>query len=274
MNMKMIIKKKMEELLSKEFYCSPNELNGKSTVYTVNFNAKQPYIKILAYRNCIVVCTSENLHYKVRELLQSKNRDEIFELPLVYGQTIHYVPNDNYSEDVLISSNCECEYLFGRDILSLTGLTGFENSLAYDENGSTSTKGVYIAKDNNKIIGVAGAAESSTDGVWEIGIDVMEKYRNARLGTYLVRGLTKELLARNIIPFYSAQQMGSFVFHSTSSHFNFGYSSPVLAKWRTHSATRFKSLSAFRLRTGVCPLIFTGASSLDVPYSELTGIYI
>ena len=42
MNMKMIIKKKMEELLSKEFYCCPNELNGKSTVYTVNFNAKQP----------------------------------------------------------------------------------------------------------------------------------------------------------------------------------------------------------------------------------------
>ena len=96
------------------------------------------------------------------------------------------------------------EYLFGRDILSLTGLTGFENSLAFDENGSTSTKGVYIAKVNNKIIGAAGAAETSTNGVWEIGIDVLEEYRNARLGTYLVRGLTKELLVRNIIPFYSA----------------------------------------------------------------------
>ena len=30
----------------------------------------------------------------------------------------------------------------------------------------------------------------------------MEEYRNARLGTYLVKGLTKELLTRNIIPFY------------------------------------------------------------------------
>ena len=116
MNMKVIIKKKMEELLSKEFYYSPDELNGKSTVYTVNFNAKQPYIKILAYRNCVVVCTSENLRYKVQELLQSKNRDEIFELPLVYGQTIHYVPNDNYTEEALISLDCKCEYLFGRDI--------------------------------------------------------------------------------------------------------------------------------------------------------------
>ena len=198
--MKVVIRSKIEELLSKEFYCSSDELNGKSTVYSVNFNAKQPYIKILAYRNCVVVCTSENLHYKVRELLQNKNRDEIFELPLVYGQTIHYVPNDNYTGDVLISVNYECEYLFGGDILSLTGLTGFENSLSFDENGSTSTKAVYIAKDDNKIIGAAGAAESAIDGVWEIGIDVMEEYRNARLGTYLVKGLTRELLARNIIP--------------------------------------------------------------------------
>lgn len=40
MDMKVIIRKKMEELLSKEFYCSPDELNAKSTVYTVNFNAE------------------------------------------------------------------------------------------------------------------------------------------------------------------------------------------------------------------------------------------
>ena len=47
MSMKVIIKNKIEELLSKEFYCSSDELNGKSTVYSVNFNANQPYIKIL-----------------------------------------------------------------------------------------------------------------------------------------------------------------------------------------------------------------------------------
>lgn len=202
--MKEIIKSKIEEFLSNEFYCSLDELNGKSTVYSINFDAKQRYIKILAYRNCVMVCTSEDLHYRVRELLQGKNRDEIFELPLVYGQTIHYVPDHKYTKDALISLNYECEYLFDRDILSLFGLTGFENSLAFDENGFTPTKAVYIAKDNNKIIGVAGAAESSTEGVWEIGIDVMEEYRNARLGMHLVRGLTRELLARNIIPFYSA----------------------------------------------------------------------
>lgn len=165
---------------------------------------KQPYIKMLAYRNCVVVCTSGDLHSKVRELLQGKTRDEIFELPFVYGQTIHYVPNGGYIEDVLVPSNYEYESFWGRDIEILTGLTGFENSLAFDERGFTATKAVCLAKDNNKIIGVAGAAESPVDDVWEVGVDVMEEYRNARLGTQLVRKLTRRLLERNIIPFYSA----------------------------------------------------------------------
>lgn len=201
--MKDIIKNRIEELLSKEYYCTLKDLNKKGIIYSVNPKAVKPYIKILAYRNCVVVCTSKNLQSKVREILQDKNRDEIFEVPLVYGQTIHYVPSDDCTEK-LASPDYEYEYLFDKDLLSLNGLTGFENSLAFDENGFTSTKAVYIARDNNKIIGVAGAAETSVNGVWEIGIDVTEEYRKVGLGTYLVKRLTKELLARSIVSFYSA----------------------------------------------------------------------
>ena len=128
-----MIKNKIEELLINEFCCSSDELNGKSTVFSINFNAKQPYIKILAYRNCVVVCTSEDLHPKVQELLLNKNRDEIFELPLVYGQTIHYVPDGGCICDMPDSLKYGCECLFYRDILSLDGVTGFENSLAFHE---------------------------------------------------------------------------------------------------------------------------------------------
>ena len=209
MIMKEIIRNKIEALLSSEFFCSLDELNGKETIYSVNINAERPFIKIMAYRNCVVVCTSKDLHSKVRKILQDKNRDEIFELPLVYGQTIHYVPNgdytnNDYTEDMPVSPDFEYVQLFSDDILSLAGLNGFENSLVFDENGFTSTKAIYFAKDNSRIIGIAGAAESSINGVWEMGVDVMERYRNAKLGTCLVRKLTGELLARNIVPFYSA----------------------------------------------------------------------
>lgn len=199
-----IIKGKIEELLSKDYCCSLDDLNGKSIVYTVNGNKKQPYIKILAYRNCVVVCTSENLHDYIQELLQNKNRDEIFEMPFVYGQTIHYVPGGICANNVAISQNYEYEYLEDIEISALAGLKGFDNSLSFDENGRTSTKAVYIAKYMNEIVGVAGAAESSVKGAWEIGVEVKEEYRKIRLGTYLVRKLTEKLLDRNIVPFYSA----------------------------------------------------------------------
>lgn len=226
--MKELIKSRIEALLSKEFYCDLKELNEKATIYSVNPNTKQSYIKILIYRNCIVVCTSESLQSKISEILQGKNRDEIFELPFVYGQTIHYVPDgdilldvkcpsvpaeasntgcpkvDTLSDSMCYPAGYQYESLFNKEIFSLVGLTGFENSLAFDETGFTSTKAVCLAKDNERIIGVAGAAESSIDGVWEVGIDVLEEYRNAGLGTYLVRKLTKELLKRNVVPFYSA----------------------------------------------------------------------
>ena len=45
MDMKAIIKSKIEELLSKEFYCSVDELNGKSVVYSVNINVKNHILR-------------------------------------------------------------------------------------------------------------------------------------------------------------------------------------------------------------------------------------
>ncbi len=205
--MKKTIQNKIEQLLSKEYHCSPEELKKSGTVYSIKPDAERPYIKILAYKNCVLVCTSKDWHTKVKTLLLNRSKDEIFELPFVYGQTIHYIPDisdGGYSGNGSMARGYVCRYIEGKDILQLNGLKGFENSLAFDDKGLTPTKAVFIAKRDNRIIGVAGAAESSVEDVWEVGVDVAEDYRNAGLGTYLVRGLTGELLARGIVPFYSA----------------------------------------------------------------------
>ncbi|MCM1134401.1 MAG: GNAT family N-acetyltransferase [Clostridium sp.] len=201
---KKTIQEKIERLLSKEYYCTLEELNQKGNLYPINTDAKKPYIKILAYKNCIAICTSKNLHEKAKELLQDKNRDEIFELPYVYGQTIHYVPAGEYAGAIPALPNYSCESLFDGDISILEGLKGFENSLGFDGDGYTPTRAVCIVRDGGKIAGIAGAAGTSVDGLWEMGVDVAEENRNAGLGTYLVKNLTRELLARGIIPFYSA----------------------------------------------------------------------
>ena len=202
--MKEVIRKKIEELLAKEYYLMMEVLGQKGTIFSVNTDTRQPYIKILAYRSCVAVCTSEGLHEKVQELLRGRSRDEIFEFPFVYGQTIHYVPDIERVTLVPSMPDGNFEFLMGEEISSLNGLKGFENALAFDENGFTPTKAVCIARYHEQIIGVAGAAASSVADVWEAGVDVAEAYRNAGLGTCLVSRLTKELLARNIVPFYSA----------------------------------------------------------------------
>lgn len=202
--MKEMIRNRIERLLSVELGISPGKLNETGTVYSVCTDRKQPYIKILAYRNCVAVCTSEELSVKIPELLQGKSRDEIFELPFVYGQTIHYVPDTRALGGVSGTPGYDCEFFYGREILALKGLTGFENSLAFDSNGTTPAKAACIAREGGRMIGAAGASETSVKGVWEVGVDVMEEHRNAGLGTWLVSRLTEELLQQNIVPFYSA----------------------------------------------------------------------
>ncbi len=199
-----ILKRKIEELLTKEYVCTAEELHGTGTIFSIRTGVKQPHIRILAYRHCVVVCTSEDIHGTIEGLLAGKSRDEIFELPYVYGQTIHYIPDLSLAEASLAPPDYECEFFFEQEVLSLRGLTGFGNSLEFEADGSTPTRAVCIAKDNGKIVGAAGAAGSSVEGLWEVGVDVLEGNRNAGLGTRLVRRLTRELLERNILPYYSA----------------------------------------------------------------------
>lgn len=196
------IQSKVEQLLSAQYRCGLPELRGKGTFFSACPDGEKPHLQIMAYRNCVVVCASEGLYPGLRQLLQGKSRDEIFEVPFVYGQTIHFVPGQRNPKERQTCYALECR--FDQELQTLAGLRGFENSLAFDDNEWTPTRAAVLAKDRDRIIAVAGAAASGVDGLWEVGVDVAEGYRNAGLATLLVSRLTKELLARNIVPFYSA----------------------------------------------------------------------
>lgn len=202
--MREMIRNKVEEYLAREYWCSPSRLRAGGTVYTVHGAADRPYIKIMAYRDTVVVCTSKDLAGRVRDLVENKSRDEIFELPLVYGQTIHYVPDRSDKGEVPAPTVLDSTFLFGDEIFSLRGLQGFDNSLAFDDRGHTPTKAACIARNGDMITGVSGAAPASPEGLWEVGMDVLPEYRNSGMGTYLVTKLTGELLKRDVVPFYSA----------------------------------------------------------------------
>lgn len=148
-------------------------MHDDGIVFTVNPIVSQPYIKIMAYRNSVVICTSQNISEKVKGMLRGKSRDEIFEMPFVYGQTIHYVPDRAYTYQFRKKTGYDFQMLFDENILSLQGLEGFENSLEFDDQGKTPTRAVCIVRENKKAIGVAGAAPTAIPDMWEVGVDVL-----------------------------------------------------------------------------------------------------
>lgn len=193
----------IQKYLSNLYNCQESDLDNETILFTVNDASEEPYIKIVAYKKCVVVCTSSDIRSRIENLLAGKTRDEIFECPFVYGQTIHYVPSLENMEEPEFPKTYTYELLGDADINKLIEVKGFDNSLVFDEDGTTSAKLVFVAKKDSEVIGIAGAGVV-TDEIWEVGIDVKPEFRNCGLGSALVKKLTLEILKRGIVPFYSA----------------------------------------------------------------------
>lgn len=187
--------------LSARLDCSPDELSGSGTVYVPNRTAEPPFLQLAAVGERVIVSASPELLPRVRELTEGRSRDEIFELPLVYGQTIHFIP-DNVP-DIPLPDGYEYRLLEGDDISELSGLRGFPNSLAFDESGHTGTGIVFFARSGDNIAALAGAGQEAP-GLWEMGVDTDPAHRGRGLGAALAARLARELMQRERAPFYSA----------------------------------------------------------------------
>ena len=192
-----------KQYLMEQFFCTDEQLLYEGVWFTKNTKTQLAYLKVLSYKESTIVNVSEDMFSVVKEHLQGKNRDEIFEYPAVYGQTIHYVPDVNLIEEPEFHLEYTYELLEGNELKKLQGIKGFDNSLVFNSEGQTSTQIVFVAKKDENVIGIAGAG-IVTDKLWEVGIDVKTEYRNGGLGSKLVKKLTLELLKKDIVPFYSA----------------------------------------------------------------------
>lgn len=216
---KLFLHSVIKQYLAKLYCCYESDLDTTNTIFSTCPNAMPGFMKIMTYRNCTIVCTSAELQSHIKSEMSPKNRDEIFEHPLVYGETIHYIPNLDLISEPILPDQFSYELLCESTICKLSNLSGFENSVSMSESGCVSTQIALVARHNGKIIGIAGAGKTS-DLLWEVGIDVDPNYRNANLGTNLVRKLTIEILKRGIVPFYSASitNLGSQMVASRSGY--------------------------------------------------------
>lgn len=191
------------EYIAETVGCTVSQLKSDETIFVMNPAKKENYIKILGIGDVNIISLSEDVHAHVKKLLAGKNRDELFESELIYGQTLRYIPDIKQMIPFTYPKEYAFEILESLDIQKLRGLKGFDNSLSFDEEGNTNTGIVLYAKKDGEIIAVAGAA-CETNEIMEVGIDVKKSYRGEGLAKLLVHNLSVEILKRNKIPFYSA----------------------------------------------------------------------
>lgn len=68
-------------------------------------------------------------------MLVGKNRDELYESDLIFGQTIHYIPDIKNIQKQPYPVTCTFSMYEGNELMELKDVTGFDHSLVFDENG-------------------------------------------------------------------------------------------------------------------------------------------
>lgn len=183
--------------------CKAQDFERDGVVFAANDGQRAPFLEICTMGRAVIVSSSRELLPRIQELLMGKSRDEIFECPFVYGQSIYYIPDFCEEAAAPLPRDYVCKMLCGDQVQELAGLTGFENALTFDEAGNTPTGIVFYAMRNGKIAGLAGASQEA-GRLWELGVDVKSAHRNSGLAMALVSGLAAELMRRGDVPFYCA----------------------------------------------------------------------
>lgn len=201
------IKKIVKENLGKHLNCDQEIFEHNGLVFhkpnKLNQFQQNPFLEITSIEKTIIVSASGEIMDNVKTLLGEKSRDEVFECPLIYGQSIYYIPDMKKMKLCDLLPQYEYFYLEGNEINKLREIKGFNNSLEFDECGNTSTTIVFFAMKDGEIIGLAGASKEYNN-MWEIGIDVKSNYRTGGLATVLVNHLMHKILSKNILPIYCA----------------------------------------------------------------------
>ena len=189
----------IKKYLSDKFECDISDLDLKGL--NVVKNNQQNKLKMLLLYDLILVSSSENMYDFVCEKLKDKNTYEVFEFPLVYGQSIYFIPNLNKlsKQDEISKYNNK---LFDGNTDEINLSNGFENAITF-EDGKCVSDIAYCAYKDGQIIGVAGADKINDDN-GKVGIEGLPEYRKDGVATILTKNLTLKILEKGIVPIWSA----------------------------------------------------------------------
>lgn len=207
-----------EDFLATENKVVPFQLSANAKKY----NALPIGANFISYGNNIVAGASEELLPVVSEYIKKFEFYHCFETPHMhwlnkrlepFGQTAcfmaeYYLPDlANLQElakqlNLAKHNDISCKYelrILEQDDFRELYLPEWSNALCKDRK-QLDVLGVG-AYDNGKLIGLAGCS-ADAEKMWQIGVDVLPKYRRQKIGSAITTRLALEILERGKVPFY------------------------------------------------------------------------
>lgn len=168
------------------------------------------FFKAVCFKDAAIISVSPQMIPWCEEKLIKKKAAWFFQYPKLrvidkklqeFGHEIadvhhYYLPNAKVVE---IKPKTEVKWYEYEDILQFKGDDRFKEAFAFDKHHPDML--AVAAVKENYIMGMAGASRDG-ETIWQIGIDVLPKFRGMGLGTNLVTLLKNEILKRGKIPFY------------------------------------------------------------------------
>ncbi|GAA0841694.1 GNAT family N-acetyltransferase [Paenibacillus glucanolyticus] len=224
--------------LAIDLNCTVDELNGeKDSVIFVDakenpgrrpYPRKERYFEILSMGKSIVVSATPERLEIAKAHMHGKDRDAIFSLPFIRGLYLHFLPDLERIKPVSPPAGFSYEVAEKNEIANFMGIKGLENAIISDANLPIQTVLVVVAKQNGKVVGLAGACNACAK-MWQIGIEVLPEYRHLGLASYLVSSLTFEILNRGCVPTYDV--ISSHI-ASQRVAYRVGYYPAFVTDWR------------------------------------------
>ena len=212
------IKKIAIKQSAEDIGCRPEDFLSEKNVicrFRLGENArryyKEPIIcNFVSYGNNVVAATMDEVSDLVTEYVGKYEFYHLFETPNINwleerlaerGYKICFMA-EYYLPDVDRIPDLECSYkmsILEKEDFKDLYLPEWSNALCSDRK-HLDVLGVG-AYDDDKLIGLA-ACSADCDEMWQIGVDVLPKYRQNGIASALTSSLAKEILARGKVPFY------------------------------------------------------------------------
>lgn len=215
---------KVREQLAADCGCDPALWDGQKVSILVagehegkrRFPWRERSLTLVTMGRGVVITCDEGRLAWAREHLGHLDRDTLYSAPtlaqmqayvardgqLLAGPELKYVCSRDRLRPLPFTSGLPLELVEEEGIAALYPHREFRHALGFDPGSPRPDVLAWVARAGDEIGGIAGASADS-DSFWQIGVEVRPEYRGRGVGQELVHHLTRAVLERGKVPYYS-----------------------------------------------------------------------